>query len=448
MSRLGPLILGVGTTSEKIALSVPPWVAANAAYQNGATMITDWTQPNGDGTSGQTFLAPDTIVNAATIWARTGTGGTAFDASGNLVTFTGTALRSTSAGLTTEEARTNGIRNNTMQGTAPGTPGTPPTNWGLTTGGGISSTVVGTGVEGGVPYLDVRFLGMATSTATLVTFFETPSGTAAATGQPWTSSFFLKLQAGTLTGIASAFVGFNEYNSGGASVKESQAALPSLPTNAPLPSGRFVYSATTSGGATTAFIAPYMYFIVSSGSTVDATFRFGAPQMEQGAFATTPILTSGTAVTRPQDYISANNAAWLFQNAGTQYIATTPEQAGGTTLGRMLSISDGTNSNFFDIYQSTAAIVGQTPIIALVSSYMPTAGTAFKAAFAQSSSQSAIVANGGAASTGSNGAIPGTLTSAYIGNRVSGDRPYSGVVPQNAYFPLALTTTQLQAITQ
>jgi hypothetical protein len=37
--------------------------------------------------------------------------------------------RITDKGLLVEEARTNGIRNNSMQGAVVGTPGTPPTNW-------------------------------------------------------------------------------------------------------------------------------------------------------------------------------------------------------------------------------------------------------------------------------------------------------------------------------
>ena len=68
----------------------------------------------------------------------------------------------TDRGILIEESRTNQIRNNSMQGAVAGTPGTLPTNWGVSVAGGLTRTVVGTGTENGIEYIDVRVQGTTT----------------------------------------------------------------------------------------------------------------------------------------------------------------------------------------------------------------------------------------------------------------------------------------------
>src|SRR5262249_49436220 len=54
----------------------------------------------------------------------------------------------------------NQLRNPTAAGAVPGSPGTLPTNWRQGGGtGGLTQTVVGTGTENGIPYLDYRLQG-------------------------------------------------------------------------------------------------------------------------------------------------------------------------------------------------------------------------------------------------------------------------------------------------
>jgi hypothetical protein len=64
--------------------------------------------------------------------------------------------RITNQGLLVEEARTNSIRNNSMQGAVAGTPGTLPTNWSESRAAGLTQTVVGTGTQNGIDYIDIR----------------------------------------------------------------------------------------------------------------------------------------------------------------------------------------------------------------------------------------------------------------------------------------------------
>jgi len=47
-----------------------------------------------------------------------------------------------------------------------GTPGTLPTNWGVSAPAGLATSVVGLGTENGLPYVDLRINGTATGTGT------------------------------------------------------------------------------------------------------------------------------------------------------------------------------------------------------------------------------------------------------------------------------------------
>ncbi len=113
------------------------------------------------------FMTPGTLDPRIT-FTRASTG-TYFDAAGVMQTATTNTPRwdydpvtHVLRGLLIEEARTNSIRNSTMQGVVPGTPGTLPTNWALNTGAsGLSSQIVGSGTESGIPYFDFRFFGTA-----------------------------------------------------------------------------------------------------------------------------------------------------------------------------------------------------------------------------------------------------------------------------------------------
>ena len=84
-------------------------------------------------------------------------------------------------GLLLEEQRTNLIRNNSMAGATAGTPGTLPTNW-FVNSAGTAWSVVGVGIEGGIPYIDIRFQGVP-SAGTIQIGPENYSALAAATGQ-------------------------------------------------------------------------------------------------------------------------------------------------------------------------------------------------------------------------------------------------------------------------
>lgn len=261
-----------------------------------------------------------TTLPPAFAFARAGNAW-AFDSTGTLVQHATDVPRfardpSTLAvlGLLTEPTRTNGIRNPRCEGAVNGTPGTPPTNWSVTVENGIARTIVGTGTESGIPYVDIQFQGTATAVANLSVVFEGPQVIAAASGQTWTASAFVRLVAGALGSPlqASQWI-IQEYNSGGANLAQ-QASIFATPTGAGLATQRRTFTATL-GNALTAFTGFLYYTQYNTGAVVNFTLRFGLPVMEQGSFATSPILPpagSPAASTRAADDLSLPLAALPF----------------------------------------------------------------------------------------------------------------------------------------
>ena len=81
-----------------------------------------------------------------------------------------------------------------MQGAVEGSPGTLPTNWVNLNSGGLTRTVVGVGTENGLPYIDVRHNGTATSNGNNFSS-ELPSGISASSNQVWANSAYVKIIA-------------------------------------------------------------------------------------------------------------------------------------------------------------------------------------------------------------------------------------------------------------
>lgn len=208
----------------------------------------------------------------------------------------------------------NRIRNPNMAGAVIGTPGIVPNNWAYATNTtGLTSTVVGTGVENGIPYLDLRVFGTPGSSGVVSVYFDTPTGIAAATAQTWAAAVYARISAGSATNISSQILAIDEITSGGAYVTGGSSSI-SLTGSLTA----FSFARTLNGGATVAFIRPFVRFSVTSGLAIDITLRLGLPDLEQAASATTPTVVGPVQMTdargrkfwrfSPGQYLLVSNA--------------------------------------------------------------------------------------------------------------------------------------------
>ena len=209
-----------------------------------------------------------------------------------------------SLGLLVEEARTNLVRNNTMVGAVAGSPGTPPTNgWVIVNNATYASSILGTGTENGINYIDIQYVVAAAAPASTLFYCDTPAASALTA---YTGSYYLKLISGTIPQVRFIWQdGISTYN-------RTFFTLTATLT-------RYTDTLTT---AILANLARFAVGIDAAPSGATFVIRVGLPQVEQGAFATSPILTSTATATRAADVASvtgANFSSWYNQTEGTLY---------------------------------------------------------------------------------------------------------------------------------
>lgn len=207
----------------------------------------------------------------------------------------------TDRGLLLEAAATNFIRNNSMLGAAAGTPGTLPTQWTRFIGGGLSTSILGTGTDRGLPYLDLRLWGTsASSNGTQISFDQAP-GIPTTQGETWTHSVFLSIIAGSASNLSFVRCNLVEMGSGG----ETLAVQYGTNIRDILGSVRQRRSETrVVAHGSAALVRPAIELSYEGGTAVDLSLRIAAPQLESSTTASTPVLTSGSSATRAPDALT------------------------------------------------------------------------------------------------------------------------------------------------
>jgi hypothetical protein len=200
--------------------------------------------------------------------------------------------------------------------------------------------------------------------------------------------------------------------------------------------------------------------LISTGSTTNYTgdgtsgiFVFGA-QLEVGAFPTSYIPTTTTALTRAADVASVNTLSpWYNAAEGTLYVQAQDmsDAAHATSQPRAVSINDNTSSNTIDVSRIPASAQGRARVdVATVSQFnsLTTAwplATQAKVALAYKENDFAACLGGGSVSTDALGTIP-IVTRMAIGNLTTGNS-WVGWIQRITYYPTRLSNAQLQAIT-
>jgi len=356
-------------------------------------------------------------------------------------------------GLLIEEQRTNSIRNNTMQGAVAGTPGTLPTNW-ITIGAGLGTLtqqIVGTGTSNGITYIDVRISG-TTSTISFGISPESNTQISAASGQNWTSSSYLARVGGTTSNLTISQRVVERNNVGTAVANTPTNITSSLGTSL----SRFSVTRTLTD-ATTAFVTTDVLFEFLAGAAIDITLRIGLPQLELGAFATSVIPTTTTALTRSADVASmtgTNFSSWYNSAAGTMYaeIGSAPvntiaqfayelNDGLGGGLGRIF-----TRRNVGSFIATAVADGGVTQ--ADFNALATVAGSAtYKVASALAANDFALSLNGAAVVTDTSGTMPSTISRLFLGQNYGNSQVLNGYIQRISYYPTRLANAQLQALT-
>ena len=446
-------------------------------------VVTDLTDPNGY-TLNTDFIIPQYQIAAQYLIWETGVGlvdktfsqiitftrastGTFFDSAGVLQSAANDTPRFdynpatlAARGLLIEEARTNSIRNNTMQGAAAGTPGTLPTNWSVSGFSGLTREIVGVGVFNGVTYVDIKYSGTSSGAFGDI-YFDGTTVIAATNAQSWSGSAWVQVVAGTQNGVSSINLGLLQYDSGGVALGAATLGSPSATIST---TWQRINRVGTTNNASIAFVRHQIAIGITSGVAIDITLRIGLPQLELGAFATSVIPTTTTALTRSADVASVNTLSpWYNASEGTLFADWTSFIPNGTSPGSTYAAGFTDNiatSGAAQLTIQNRAVVNQIRVWQSTTGgglddFITPTNTTFQGKAAATYGGGSNVnasANGGAVvtmtnliqTTAFNALLLGLFTTAATG---SGSNYLNGYLRRIVYYPRRLSNAELQSIT-
>lgn len=390
-------------------------------------------------------------------FARTGVAH-ADDNKGTWFSFASNAARITDRGLRMEQNFQNSIRNSSMQGVVPGTPGTLPTNWAqFNPAGTFTRTILGTGIDAGMEYIDVRFQGTCSGPGSFTFRPDVIGQMLASVGQTWMGSMFVKLLADNgpklisdlrLTTISLDATPAQNGAFDGPNLRSQLNAGIWVRTSAPLTMPASTVSTIIQlNTATTVF---------ANGDVVDFTIRLGWPNLGQyiGGL-TSPVRTINAAVTRNLESCSLLSTAFSsWYTGGTS----------GTLFwqGRMLftgpnnqfmfGVSAGNNTDEIFIYLNASGVfIGRAAVGGVdqfsIGTIAHVAGNRFKVALAYSPAGATLYVNGVQSGNFAAGISLPTVNQCNIGGRGDGSFRSNFLTERVSYIPSRYSAAQLQQIT-
>jgi hypothetical protein len=255
-------------------------------------------------------------------------------------------------GLLIEESRTNNIRNNSMIGAVAGTPGTLPTNWTINSVSGITTSVVSVGTENGITYIDIKASGTPGASSQVVLNFESIVQMVASNSTAYTGSVYIRTVAGTVNNLGVLYYMLSRTSGGGNNGNNQIDITSSLSASAIINNRQT--NTYTMPATNTAYVSSDLRLNLTSGLAIDITLRIGLPQVEQGAFATSVIPTTTTALTRNADVATmtgTNFSDWFNATTGASSVSIIPKS--NTTTKPYLSFDDGTGLNSILLQSNT-----------------------------------------------------------------------------------------------
>jgi hypothetical protein len=310
----------------------------------------------------------------------------------------------------------------------------------------LTQTVVGTGTQNGLNYIDLRFSGTASGTVIYIRP-ETTTNIAAATGQTWTNSVYLRAISSAPNALRLIL---EERTSAGVYLTEGTTSDFSITSSL----AQYTFTRTLNGGATVGAVNPIIRLNLTNGAAYDFTIRIAAPQMELGAYATTFVRTSTAAVTRVEDAASKTGVSSLIgQTEGTIYLEADIQKynesgfyiaiSAGAVLGTAIYLFQPSSGNLQLLVRKTGNADGTVSIL----NANWTAGVN-KVAIAYTATTAEVFINGVSKGTTSFISAP-ACSQITIGSRPDslGNLVGTGGYTQAALFPTRLTNAQLAQLT-
>jgi hypothetical protein len=343
--------------------------------------------------------------------------------------------------------RGNAVRNPRCEGAVAGTPGVLPTHWTGGTGTGVTRQVVGSGVEDGIGYVDIRWSGAGGQAGFSLTI-DSGAAMPAANGETHAGSVFLRVVGGTLSGFGTSTLRVTET---GGTATTSFASIAGV-SGAALRTQRFAVTRSCNQAGTTG--VQLQLLLTPPATAWEVTLRIGWPQCERNAaFAGPPVLPApaGTgASTQGADLVSAATAALFPGGSGTLLLSATLPQAAAGADQTLLQLDDGTDANRLAL-RNTAGGSGIGLLRALAgaaataSAGSMTAGTPFRLAASFAAGRLAASLEGAAVQAVAGGPAAG-LATLRLGNRADGAAALFGEVGTLLALPFAVPDSALPAL--
>jgi hypothetical protein len=270
-------------------------------------------------------------------------------------------------------AARNNIRNGDAIGAINGvfgSGGQGPTHWQFGNANGLTRTVIGSGVEAGISYVEVRFQGTPSGNFTSL-IFDTNTITAVE-GEVWTGSFYYRLTSGSVTNITAVQQRLEQLN--GSTVTNTHWVNVGTVDST---WRRAVATRTMSDTAPdTNRIRPAFYMALTVGAPIDITLRIGHVMLEKTANPSAYIPTTSAARERGTGpridgagQSGTQLATWNWTASQTNILRAGDYIAFDTALGRSLHqivLDANSDANGRAVVQLEPPLRGSPPDNALI----------------------------------------------------------------------------------
>jgi hypothetical protein len=244
-------------------------------------------------------------------------------------------------------------------GVAAVSPGTLPTGWtiiGLPAG--VSYSVVANTVESGIPKLSLLVGGTSSSgSIAFASLFSSPYISVSAS-QAIAMSSFGRVSAGSLG--ANTLQYYYWYTNSGVFVSNASGAV--FNSAASILRSSLMSSSVTVPASGVNQVIPYLAINIAANAATNFTIDLGASQLYFNAFATSPILTYGTAVTVLTDnwsFTGAARTAMLSPQGACIAVRAQAEGVSSSSYPALFGLDDGTAFNHIRVYMNALTTQAQ-----------------------------------------------------------------------------------------